>query len=531
MRDNVNAYACALDAEDVLEQRRTHWRGMWCVVFLFVFSFLLYTPTIYFSFTLDDYHLITVNTRLSQWADVRYYFTHAHYWHWGYPTYYRPLVYLSLMLNYALSGRDPWSYHVFNIVANALVTVLVFLLMRHVLGRAGKRFSSRAAFWGALIFAAHPVHTEAVANVAGRADVMMTAWVLAGIVCGLSAAKGHRWAAWLGAVCACAAGLTKETGFLIAPLTFLVARTSTQRQSYTRRGLAHALTWQCIGTACALVLYMSAMALLKTPHTTSFLDNITVQMGLPQRILTAGMIIGLALRVTLLPVFLSADYSYAHVTPITTFLSPSLAFGVCVTVVLFVLCLRHPRTCVKKAVLWGYVWFIAAFILSSNMFYSIGTVFGERLVYLPSVGVCCALGVCVAYGTRRQAHHRMAVYCGGCLLVILFSIGTYARSQVWRSSETLTRSLLRSAPASAKAQYAAALLYLQQGEIAHAYGHVKESVRIYPYFPEAHAVYAHVYLLRGETNMAYRTARHAVELNPQCLPAQELLRHLRESEW
>ena len=81
---------------------------------------------------------------------------------------YRPLCVLTFRLNYLLGGFQPWGYHLVNVLLHCLATVLLVKLARQVLPKS--KSSVGPAITG-LLFAAHPIHTEAVAGVVGRADL------------------------------------------------------------------------------------------------------------------------------------------------------------------------------------------------------------------------------------------------------------------------------------------------------------------------------------------------------------------------
>lgn len=81
---------------------------------------------------------------------------------------YRPLCVASYRLNYLFSGFNPWSYHLVNILLHVTATVLVVVVARRLLPTYCMKVGTAVA---GLSFAAHPVHTEAVAGVVGRADL------------------------------------------------------------------------------------------------------------------------------------------------------------------------------------------------------------------------------------------------------------------------------------------------------------------------------------------------------------------------
>lgn len=133
---------------------------------------------------------------------------------------FRPLCTLSFRLNYAVHGLRPRGYHLLNLALHTLVTALFTALARPLLGRGP---------WGllaGLLFASHPVHTEAVAGVVGRADVGAAVFFLLSLFCymrhcGLgwvarTRPVGRRWAWMLGALgCAAASMLWKEQGVTV----------------------------------------------------------------------------------------------------------------------------------------------------------------------------------------------------------------------------------------------------------------------------------------------------------------------------
>lgn len=81
---------------------------------------------------------------------------------------YRPLCVLTFRLNYLLGGFQPWGYHLVNVLLHCLATALLVKLARQVLPKS--KSSVGPAITG-LLFATHPIHTEAVAGVVGRADL------------------------------------------------------------------------------------------------------------------------------------------------------------------------------------------------------------------------------------------------------------------------------------------------------------------------------------------------------------------------
>ena len=143
---------------------------------------------------------------------------------------YRPLCVLTFRLNYLLSGLDPFSYHLTNVLLHAGVTALYVLTVR----KAVTSCPSDVLLLSGLLFAVHPIHTEAVAGVVGRADVLACLFFLLAIhlyidYCNVRhhvplptlngcrpATHRTRWLYYVGSVtCTCASMLSKEHGVTV----------------------------------------------------------------------------------------------------------------------------------------------------------------------------------------------------------------------------------------------------------------------------------------------------------------------------
>lgn len=136
---------------------------------------------------------------------------------------YRPLCTLSFRLNHFVGGLEPWGYHFVNVAFHGAVTGLFTSLARLLLG--GGLWSLLAG----LLFASHPIHTEAVAGVVGRADEGAALFFLLSLLCYIRhcSLRGHTAPGWpmawfLGSL-ACAAGsmLWKELGVTVLAVSAL----------------------------------------------------------------------------------------------------------------------------------------------------------------------------------------------------------------------------------------------------------------------------------------------------------------------
>src|SRR6266478_10167003 len=139
----------------------------------------------------------------------------------------RPLVQVSLAVNYALGGLNVWGYHAFNLAVHLLGGLVLFGIVRRMLQseRPRARYGASAC-WLALAVAAiwlvHPLQTESVTYLIQRAESLMGLFYLLTLYCGIRGVQSPRPGAWfLGAVVACGLGMGSKEVMVTAPIMML----------------------------------------------------------------------------------------------------------------------------------------------------------------------------------------------------------------------------------------------------------------------------------------------------------------------
>lgn len=174
---------------------------------------------------IDDTLLVRENLAIRgfSWENIRYVFTHFD------PELYIPLTFLSFQLNYVLGGLSPFGFHLGNVLLHAANAFLVFLFVLHLTNAKSieqKEQSSLSsmlyALCAALVFAVHPLHTEAVVWIAGRKDLLFTFFYLLTLVFYLQE-RGNNWK-WYGlsVICALLALLSKATAMTLPVVLVLI---------------------------------------------------------------------------------------------------------------------------------------------------------------------------------------------------------------------------------------------------------------------------------------------------------------------
>jgi tetratricopeptide (TPR) repeat protein len=410
------------------------------------------------------------------------------YWHGSTTSgLYRPLTTASYLLNYAVlgNGTHPAGYHWVNFVLHAVNVSLVYLLGILVLGAPAPALAL-AALWGL-----HPLLTESVTNVVGRADLLAAFGVLAGLLCYVKSASATGWRklSWLAAmVVAQAVGIfSKENAAVLPGIILLYDLTWRRRAAWRERALAYA----------ALLPPLAAFFCLRATFPMHILarfgDNPLMSAGFWTARLTAIKIIGKYLWLFVWPVRLSADYSY-NAVPLFGWQPTDwedakalMALAVCVGAVL--LAVRWYRT--QKPLFFFLGFFFVALVPTSNLVVLIGSIMAERFVYLPSIGLAgCVVATIYALGrqvsrTRLSAMRTAWVALG--FLCLACAVRTYARNFDWLDDLSLWTSGVDVCPESSKTHnnLGGALAKLP-GRLPDAIVEYQVSLRIEPDYADAH---------------------------------------------
>lgn len=409
-------------------------------------------------FVLDSRQLILRDPRVHAWSmdNLRLIFAHTYWWPYGESGLYRPLTTLSILFDYAVLGHGnrPFGHHAVNLVVHIVNVLLVWRVLRRV---GAERWTAvvSAALWAVL-----PLSTEAVTNLAGRADLLAATGALAALWLWLApddASNAGRpsvaralVSAVLVALCLALGTLAKESAVSMLGV-LVVAELCWWRPG---RSLVRLAT---LAGASAVTLglwlwqrgaVLAAGGAAEFPYT----DNPVIGTGFWQAKLTAVQVMFRYLALVVWPRHLSADYSYSQIVPATGTPAEWVGAGLLVFALLAGLWqLRERRDALFFAALAGIT-----FLPASNLLFATGTIMGERLVYLPAVGLCALLGLGGAALSSSAPRARTAVTIAATMLVLLWGGRTFARNRDWTSDVTLWRSTVRTSPASAKAHRALA---------------------------------------------------------------------------
>lgn len=455
----------------------------------------LYAPTLWGTFVYDDLFQCTKDPRLADPGRWGEYFTEA-YFPGGPDRLWRPLVSLSYAAQYQLHGAVAWPFHLVNVVLHAGASALVAVLAMRIAGTGLRIEPAGPAGWWAgvvagVLFAAHPVHVEGVAYIVGRADSACALGTLGAVVLATGRWTPGRAAAIV--ACVAVAVFSKEQGLLAPAMVagvWALKRTGVARAAVAAAAVdaappdvaaapVHALAYAPAGRpapsreqrvarwlAVVLVFAMAAYVLYRerTFRWTFDAESLDVMIQPlaaargADRWLIPVAVLGRAAQLMVAPVRLSPEYGHAVITPVQSWADPYLwaGFATLIVGVGGLVVARRRRA-------WGVVFLVACagatYGVVSNVTL-IGTVFGERLLYLPSAFLIALVGVpfetCL-WGARIRggASDRARTLCPGlfgsavtgsvrgrialaafAIVVVLFSVRTVTYAVRWNDRLT-----------------------------------------------------------------------------------------------
>jgi tetratricopeptide (TPR) repeat protein len=400
---------------------------------------------------------------------------------------YRPLTTLSYLLNYTLLGDGPRApgYHWINFALHGVNILLVYALGVLVFGDEGLALAL-AAIWGL-----HPLLTDSVTNIVGRADLLAALGVLGGLLCHARAthARGRRKLGWLaGLAAAQAVGIfSKENAVVLPGVMLLWDLTWRERATWRQRAPAYA------SVALPLTVFFLLRSQLHVHMTIPFNDNPLVGAGFWTARMTAVKVIGKYIGLFIWPAGLSADYSYncvpAFAWPPASWEDGKALLALAASLGMVLLAIRAGRT--WKLLFLFEVFFFITLAPTSNLMLFVGSIMAERFVYVPSIGLAGCLVAGTAWIGRRLTLKRStalpAATVAICLGCIALGARTYARNFDWHDESSLWSSVVLACPENARAHINLGyILSAIPGRATDTIAEYETAVRIEPGLAEAH---------------------------------------------
>jgi tetratricopeptide (TPR) repeat protein len=456
------------------------------VALLLAVAMLVYGNTLLNSFTLDDDVYIFSNPAVTG-LSVGGLFEPAKA-----NNVFRPVTFATFALNWAVGGTQPFGYHLVNLLLHAAVILLLYLVLRTLLEPVPR--ATTVALTAAWLFAVHPIHTEAVASIVGRSELLAAGFLLAAWLLHL------RDRPVLALVCFVLALLSKESAAAFIALVLA--------GDYARGKLKplHRYGWIAGVTVLYIALLWKIQGGRFGAKGISFLDNPLASLPAKWRILNALRVAWKYAGLHVYPATLSCDYSYDAILLYANWRhTVPAAVAAAFVLAIWIWALWNRR---GEWVLAGAI-YLAGFAVTANLLVSTGTIMGERLAYLPSAGFCLLV---VLIWIRLENHKRRLAWAVFAILVAALAVRTVVRNRDWRDNLTLFSAAVRAVPGSAKMHADLGGEYMKRGQLDAARMEFQTALRTYPDFPEALEPYGLVESRMGHDQESRRLLETALSL-------------------
>jgi tetratricopeptide (TPR) repeat protein len=428
----------------------------------------------------------------------------------------RPILNLTLAVNYAMGGVDVWGYHAGNLLIHAVASLLFFGILRRtfLLPSMHDRWGETALPLSciiALLWAIHPLQTESVTYIVQRAESLMGLFYLLTFYCVIRGATARRrGVAWYAAASfACVIGMASKEVMASVPLTVLLYDraflTGSFRETLRRRWVLYfvlASTWGLL-----VWLILSGVAVY----------GIGVGMSWWAYFGTQCWAIVHYLRLCVWPYPLLFDYGSYLATGFWN-VAPYAAMLVSLGIATMVALWRWP-----KLGFLGFCFFAILAPTSSFIPACVTQTVAEHRMYLPLAVVLTALTVGVWTAAQRQVQQKRLdaktarVACGilAGVAAAVFAMLTLERNRDYRTEESIWRDSMIKAPYSARAYVNLGAVLLSQGKASEALPLLKKAVAIDPNYADAHNNLGNALAQDGQTQAAIVQFEKTIQLAPR----------------
>ena len=436
-------------------------------------------------FTYDDHYIIelssTVHT-LHHWWNV---FARSYWPKNAGGDGYRPLTVLAFKLQWALGHGSPVAFHAASILLYAATAVLVYLVALRML-------PLWAAWLVAALFAVHPVHVEAVANIVGQSELLVALALLGATLLYLrdrqSGPLRPSTAVWIVAlyVLGC---LTKEHAAVLPAVLMAAELTVIEDRTPARDRVRRLRPFYLAMVAAALAfIAVRSRVLADRPlgGFEPFLPFSALRISATDRALTALGVVPQWVRLLYWPARLSADYGPPEIDIAqgpSVLQLPGLLLLVGILAIGVVARKRRP------VVSFGIAIACIALLPSSNFILPAGIVLAERTLFLPSVGAMLIVGavaVAIADRLRESAWAPRAWMAAPVACSLALAAGTVrsaTRTTAWRDNETLFKQSVLDAPNSYRTHYVLGSWYLDTNRKGFGIEEYRTGLKLFPYDP------------------------------------------------
>jgi hypothetical protein len=516
-----------------------------------VLAFAIYAASISFGYILDDVIVINDNEFTKRGfaglADIFSKESFAGYFgeqrNLVQGARYRPLSIATFAIEHQFFGQNPGISHFINILFYGLTGIAMYYLFYMLYQQKSSHRFWNVAFIAALIYVAHPIHTEAVANIKGRDEIMAMGLALWGSIMVLKWEQfnklkyaGYAFTIFLLGL------LAKENTITFCAI--VPAMVYVFRNSSITRSLKMAIPVIFASVVYLIIRYAVVGYFLNSEsEITDLMNNAFVEMSASEKYATISFTLWKYLSLSVFPHPLAHDY-YPYAIPILNwvdlkaFLPAMFYAGLGVTALIAVI--RRSKN------LFGLWFYLVALSIVSNVVVNVGTLMNERFIYMASAGICLLMAVfLVRYLSNLKFKYSNFLSIGlAGLIVIGYSVKTIMRVPDWSDPLTLNKSAVKVNPGSARANsFMSTALYNKykdapqtdekKQQMLFASFYANQAIKVHPFYKNANlmkaGVAAELFKFDNDLDKLLEVFKEVIRRRPDLSYVQQYMDYLNDN--
>ncbi len=375
---------------------------------------------------------------------------------------YRPIVLSNFAIEHQFFSNDPKIHHFFNALFYGIICLLLYRFLSLIIPEKNRWL----IIWIALIYAIHPVHTEVVANIKGRDELLHAIFYLLTLIHVLNWLKTDKNKnLYLGLFFCFLTCLTKEMGITLLatiPLTIYLVR------DFKMKDLAMKVAFFSLPIILYFLIRNLVLDTIAFEEKMTIINNgIAAAQNYGDQLATTLFIFFNYLKLLFFPHPLAWDYSFPHFQ-VQELSSPLILMLGIILLLIIVFSLREFFL-KRNIIAFGILFFLTCFSIVSNFFVLIGATLGERFLFLPSIGfaISFVIGLWWVFEKLipRPLRKKSFALFLSCLIILGF-IKTLDRNSEWESNESLFKAGVAATPNNSRAVSAYASTFRAEAEMS-----------------------------------------------------------------
>ncbi|RVE50574.1 hypothetical protein evm_004801 [Chilo suppressalis] len=413
---------------------------------------------------------------------------------------YRPFTILSFRLNYFMSNKElsVYTFKATNLLCHILCTVLVRLVYNILINvKKIKQYKIDIGYFAALLFAVHPIHVEAISGIVGRADLLSGATFFLAFIFyhkAINSQYHHNLFLFVTIILSAISMLCKENGITVLGFCIfydMILKISIKRKcqkfcNLYNRSCIKRITVTIL--AIILTLYGRWTVMGATKPEFKAIDNPAAFAETFTKIVTHSYVYFLNTLLFIWPQWLCYDWSMGCVPLIKSVLDHRIIYPISmylygIFIIKAIIC-KQNKTSTRRILSLSVALMVIPFLPAANIFYPVGFVIAERVLYIPSAGYCLiivlGLNKIIAKKNKRKLGLMLYVF-----LISIYGWRSWQRSHDWQNEYRLFASGMSVCPLNAKVHYNVAKVSDALNKTDAALTSYNEAIRLYPEYYQA----------------------------------------------